>query len=73
MSYQTTNLKKKLEFLIYKEKIQKMIFVKKKVLGYQAIPKLQPKYEFSRPYDKNCGVQRLDRRTDRQTDRRTES
>ena len=46
MSYQTTNLKK-IEFLIYKEKTQKMNFFKKKVLGYQAIPQMQPTYEFS--------------------------
>ena len=33
---------------------------------------MQPKYEFSTLCDKNCGVQRLHRRTDGRTDGHTD-
>ena len=69
MNYQTTNLKK-LEFLIYNEKTQKMNFFKKKFLGYQAIPKcsLNPKFEVSTTKTVAYSAW-TDGRTDRQTDR----
>ena len=74
MSYQTTNLKK-VEFLIYKEKIQKMIFKKKKSFGISSHTQMQPKYEISSFCDKKLwrtAPGQTDRRTDGQTDRRTD-
>ena len=44
MSYQTTNLKK-LEFLIYNEKTQKMNFFEKKSFGIPSHTQMQPKSE----------------------------